>query len=93
MGQRGTVNCALAFGGKGETLGFLVGHPNQGLGYMFHMMNEARIGVGHGAVMSGLAGYLCSLTYARERHQGQPAWRKKPGSPQVPIIEHVDVRS
>jgi alkylation response protein AidB-like acyl-CoA dehydrogenase len=32
---------------------------------MFHMMNEARIGVGLGAVMLGYAGYEASLDYAR----------------------------
>jgi len=38
---------------------------------MFHMMNEARIGVGMGAVMLGLAGYEASLEYARQRPQGR----------------------
>ena len=28
--------------------GYLVGEPHRGLAYMFHMMNEARIGVGRG---------------------------------------------
>ena len=39
---------------------------------MFHMMNEARIGVGLGAVMLGYAGYEASLDYARQRTQGRP---------------------
>jgi hypothetical protein len=39
---------------------------------MFHMMNEARIGVGLGATMLGMAGYEASLDYARNRPQGRP---------------------
>jgi butyryl-CoA dehydrogenase len=61
---------------------------------MFHMMNEARIGVGLGAVMLGYAGYEASLDYARQRPQGRPitAAGKDANAPQVPIIEHADVK-
>jgi hypothetical protein len=59
---------------------------------MFHMMNEARIGVGLGAVALGYAGYLESLEYARERRQGRPLANKDPAAPQVPILGHADVR-
>ena len=56
------------------------------------MMNEARIGVGMGAVMLGYAGYLYSLNYARERPQGRLPDGKDPTAPQVSIIEHTDVK-
>jgi butyryl-CoA dehydrogenase len=92
MGQRGTTNCLLNFGESGETIGFLVGELHQGLACMFHMMNEARIGVGHASVMSALAGFLYALDYARERRQGRQPQDKDPTSPQIPIIEHADVR-
>jgi alkylation response protein AidB-like acyl-CoA dehydrogenase len=92
MGQRGTTNCALNFGDEGPTIGYLVGEQHQGLRYMFHMMNEARIGVGHGAAISGLAGYLYSRAYAMERTQGRRIGQKDPATPQVPLIEHADVR-
>lgn len=59
---------------------------------MFHMMNEARIGVGLGAVALGNTGYLHSLAYARERTQGRPLTDRDPQSPMVSIIEHPDVR-
>ena len=39
---------------------------------MFFMMNEARIGVGLGAVALGYTGYLRALAYAKERPQGPP---------------------
>jgi alkylation response protein AidB-like acyl-CoA dehydrogenase len=99
MGYRGTVNTLLNLGegrfrpeGRAGAIGYLVGEPHRGLGYMFHMMNEARIGVGLGAVALGYAGYLESLEYARNRPQGRPVGSKDPGLPQVPIIRHADVR-
>src|SRR4051795_11983100 len=99
MGYRGTTNTLLNFGegvhrpgGEPGAVGFLVGEPHKGLSYMFHMMNEARIGVGSGATALGYTGYLKSLEYARTRPQGRPIAAKDPNSPQVPIIEHADVK-
>ena len=99
MGYRGTVNALLNFGegkhapgGEPGAVGYLVGEPHQGLRYMFHMMDGARIGVGAGAMAVGYTGYLKSLSYARERLQGRPLGAKDPRDPQVPIIEHTDVR-
>ncbi|MFI2839351.1 acyl-CoA dehydrogenase [Mycolicibacterium sp. PDY-3] len=87
MGQRGITNTVLNFDGA---VGYLVGEPHRGLAYMFHMMNEARLGVGMGAVALGYTGYLKSLDYARERPQGRLV--KDPATPQVPIIAHADVK-
>jgi alkylation response protein AidB-like acyl-CoA dehydrogenase len=89
MGQRGITNTVLSFEGA---VGYLVGEPHRGLAYMFTMMNEARLGVGMGAVSLGYTGYLKSLEYARERPQGRPVLAKDPSTPQVPIIEHADVK-
>ncbi|WP_285261181.1 acyl-CoA dehydrogenase [Halopseudomonas bauzanensis] len=92
MGWRGTTSTALNFGDNGNCVGYLVGEPHKGLAYMFQMMNEARIGVGMGAIMLGYAGYLYSLDYARERPQGRHPDGKDPTSPQVALIEHADIR-
>jgi alkylation response protein AidB-like acyl-CoA dehydrogenase len=99
MGQRGITNTVLNFGegkfrpgGKAGAVGYLVGKPHRGITYMFHMMNEARLGVGMGAVSLGYTGYLKSLEYARERPQGRPVMAKDPATPQIPIIEHPDVK-
>ena len=92
MGYRGTVNTALAFGASNPAMGTLVGEPHRGLTYMFHMMNEARTGVGLGATMMGYAGYRVSLSYARDRLQGRHPDQRDPSTPPVPIIEHADVR-
>lgn len=92
MGYRGTVNTVLNFGENGDCIGYLMGEPHQGLAQMFHMMNEARIGVGLGATMLGYAGYLYSLDYARNRPQGRPLAAKDLTAAPVPIVEHTDVR-
>jgi alkylation response protein AidB-like acyl-CoA dehydrogenase len=92
MGYRGTVNTVFNFGDHGQCVGYLVGEAHQGLSYMFQMMNEARIGVGLGAVALGYTGYLYSLKYARERPQGRHPQNKDPASPQVPIVQHADIR-
>ena len=92
MGWRGTTSTALNFGDNDNCVGYLVGEPNKGLACMFQMMNDARIGVGMGAIMLGYAGYLYSLEYARERPQGRHPDGKDPTSPQVPLVEHADIR-
>jgi alkylation response protein AidB-like acyl-CoA dehydrogenase len=99
MGYRGTTNCLLNFGegkykpgGKAGAIGYLVGEAHKGLSCMFRMMNEARIGVGLGATMLGYTGYLHALEYARNRPQGRAPMAKDPAVPQIPIIEHTDVK-
>ena len=101
LGWRGTTNTLLNFGegkfpvdGQPGAVGYLVGKPHEGLRCMFHMMNEARIGVGTAAVVLGLAGYYASLDYAKNRPQGRPVGPagKDPAQPQVRIIEHADVK-
>jgi alkylation response protein AidB-like acyl-CoA dehydrogenase len=99
MGNRGTTNTVLNFGegafepeGASGAVGYLVGEQNRGLECMFHMMNEARIAVGANAVALGYTGYLHALDYARTRAQGRPFGDKDPTAPQVPIVNHPDVR-
>ena len=111
LGWRGTTNTLLNFGegkfpvdGKTGAVGYLVGKPGEGLRCMFHMMNEARIGVGTAATMLGLAGYYASLDYAKTRVQGRPVKPPEKGSelgakvvkdsaqPPVPLIEHADIK-
>jgi butyryl-CoA dehydrogenase len=94
LGYRGTTNTLLNFGEKGGAVGYLVGQPGDGLRCMFHMMNEARIGVGLGATMLGAAGYEASLAYAKQRTQGRPigAGGKDASAPPVRLIEHADIR-
>ncbi|GAB4090128.1 acyl-CoA dehydrogenase [Hydrogenophaga soli] len=89
------VDCGPGLDGQGAgAIGYRVGAPGEGLKCMFHMMNEARIGVGMAATMLGMAGYHASLDYAKNRPQGRPmgASGKDASAPQVRIIEHADVK-
>ncbi len=92
MGYRGTVNTALSFGDRDDCVGWLVGEPGRGLAQMFHMMNEARVGVALGAITLAYAGYQESLAYARSRVQGRHPGDKDPAAPQLALIQHADVR-
>lgn len=81
--------------GRGAgAIGYRVGEAGRGLPYMFHMMNGARIAVGLAATMSGYAGYLSSIDYARTRCQGRSlgADGKDQSTKPIPIIEHADVK-
>ena len=92
MGYRGTTNTLLTFGEHGGAVGWRVGDEHAGLAAMFHMMNEARVGVGTGAAALGVTGYLHALEYARTRTQGRPVGGRDVSAPMVPITAHADVR-
>lgn len=92
MGYRGSPIVQLSLGEEDDCRGWLVGEPNRGLAYMFQMMNGARIGVGLEASGVASAAYYASLQYTKERLQGRKLSQKDPSTPQVPIIEHSDIR-
>lgn len=88
LGHRGTTNCALSFGADGECIGTLMGEPHRGLDCMFHMMNEARIGVGTTAASNAYAAFRYALDYATSRRQGRRFGTGEPAN----LIDHPDVR-
>jgi len=92
MGFRGAVNTVFSLGDNDGAVGFVVGRENRGLHAMFHMMNEARIGVGLCAACLAWGGYRHALGYALSRTQGRPIAERDPTSPQVPLVAHADVR-
>lgn len=99
MGNRGTVNTLLNFGDgtyrpalEDGAVGYLVGELHRGLEYMFHMMNEARIGVGLLATALGYVGYRQSVEYAKTRAQGRSSTARAVSPAPVAIIEHADVK-
>jgi butyryl-CoA dehydrogenase len=92
IGYRALPSVALAFGERGDCRGWLVGEPNQGIRYMFQMMNEARIMVGVNGVATASVAYHESIAYARVRTQGRPVSAKDPAAPPVAITAHADVR-
>ena len=92
MGGRGQTSTALNFGENDGAVAWLVGEPHQGLKYMFHMMNEARVMVGTSGAALAMCGYQYSLNYARERPQGRKPSSKDPLADPVMLIEHADIR-
>ncbi len=90
MGIHASPTCVMHFN---ESIGWLVGKPNEGLACMFTMMNHARLGVGlQGQGLSELA-WQASIAYANDRLQGRALTGPKvPGKPADPIIVHPDVR-
>ena len=92
LGYRGCPIVQLSLGDSDNCRGYLVGEPHQGLLLMFQMMNEARIGVGAGAAAIASAAYYAALEYTKTRLQGRRLSTKDPTLPQIPLIEHPDVK-
>ncbi|MBS0014475.1 MAG: acyl-CoA dehydrogenase, partial [Desulfobacterales bacterium] len=93
LGLHASPTCQLAFGSKGNCRGLLLGEENRGMQVMFHMMNEARLGVGALGLFNASCAYLYALDYARQRLQGRDIEQlQNKEAPQVPIIRHPDVR-
>jgi len=92
LGYRGCPIAQLSMGDSDNCRGYLVGEPHQGLLLMFQMMNEARIGVGAGAAAIASAAYYAALEYTKTRLQGRKLSTKDPTLPQIPLIEHPDVK-
>ena len=93
LGLHASPTCQLTFGGKGACRGVLLGEENKGMQVMFHMMNEARLGVGALGMFNASCAYLYAINYARERIQGRDLndmFNKE--APSVNIIRHPDVR-
>ena len=82
--------CVMAFGDHGGATGYLVGEENQGLAYMFIMMNAARFSVGLEGIGLSERAYQHALAYAKDRVQGTELGVK--GGGKVAIIRHPDVR-
>ena len=93
MGIKGSATCTLNFGDNGNCIGELLGAERQGLSIMFLMMNEERLSVGVQGQGLASTAYLHALKFARERLQGIKITEgKNPAAPQIPIIDHPDVR-
>ncbi len=93
MGIHGSATCSMALGSKGKCRGMILGEENKGMKAMFHMMNEARLGVGLQSFAHASNAYLYALNYARQRVQGRALEDALDhGAPSVAIINHPDVR-
>ncbi|QNM97690.1 acyl-CoA dehydrogenase [Chitinimonas koreensis] len=90
MGIHGSPTCVMSYGDNGGAIGWLVGEANRGLGYMFTMMNAARLGVGVEGMGLAEAAYQKAVSYARERVQSRELGSADPAP--AAIIRHADVR-
>ena len=90
MGIHGNATCVLHFE---AAKGYLVGDENDGMRYMFTMMNAARIVVGLQGICLAQAAYESAAEYATQRLQMRSlSGPKAPDQPADPIIVHPDVR-
>ena len=87
LGIHASPTCVLAYE---NATGYLIGEENEGMRFMFTMMNNARLSVGLQGLAIGERALQDARQYANERLQGRAAGA--PPGTQSPIIEHADVR-
>ena len=87
MGIHASPTAVMSFGDGPGAIGYLVGEPHKGLGYMFTMMNYARLNVGLEGVAISERAYQRARAYAIDRVQGRTLTEGSRG-----IIGHPDVR-
>ena len=91
IGIHSSPTCVLSFGDAGDgAVGYLIGEENQGMRYMFTMMNEARLSVGTEGLAVSERAFQQASAYALERKQGRTVGGER--GEQAPIIRHPDVR-
>lgn len=88
LGIHASPTCTMQYGDAGGAVGTLVGKENEGLKYMFTMMNNARLSVGLQGVAIAERAYQKALIYAKDRVQGRPL---DGSADKAAIIEHPDV--
>ncbi|CAN5774975.1 acyl-CoA dehydrogenase [soil metagenome] len=89
MGINASPTCVMAYE---DAVGSLIGEPNDGMRYMFKMMNNARLSVGLEGLAIGERAYQQAVAYATERVQGRTAGDMGESSATGAIVDHPDVR-
>ena len=92
LGIHGSPTAVMSYGEDNGAIGYLVGEPNQGLAYMFTMMNHARLNVGLQGVSIAERALQQALWYAHDRVQGKTLIAGDQGNSPAPIAFHPDVR-
>ncbi len=90
LGIHASPTCVMSYGDAGGAVGYLIGEANQGMRYMFTMMNNARLSVGLQGLAIAERAYQDALRYAQQRRQGRAIGA--PAGESSPIVEHPDVR-
>lgn len=88
LGIHASPTCTMQFGDAGGAVGELVGAENEGLKYMFTMMNNARLSVGLQGVAICDRATQAAVAYANDRVQGKDVT----SGVVAPIAAHADVR-
>jgi alkylation response protein AidB-like acyl-CoA dehydrogenase len=92
LGIHGSPTAVMSYGENGGAVGYLVGEPNQGLAYMFTMMNHARLNVGLQGVSIAERALQQATWYAHDRVQGKTLIAGDEPNAPAPIAFHPDVR-
>ena len=90
LGIHASPTAVMSYGDTDGAVGYLFGEENQGLAYMFNMMNNARLGVGLEGVALSDRAFQQARAYAFDRIQSRPI----DGSSKTPvaIVNHPDVK-
>ena len=88
LGIHASPTCTMQFGDKDGAIGYVVGQENEGLKYMFTMMNNARLSVGLQGVSISERALQAAKFYASDRKQGKPL----AGGETVTIDHHPDIK-
>jgi 3-(methylthio)propanoyl-CoA dehydrogenase len=89
LGIHASPTCTMQFGDEGGAIGYVVGQENDGLKYMFTMMNNARLSVGLQGVAISERAFQAATWYAADRKQGKSL---SGGSETLAIHQHPDVK-
>ncbi|PWU83391.1 putative acyl-CoA dehydrogenase [Trypanosoma cruzi] len=90
MGIKGSATAQLSFE---NSVGYLIGAPNEGMKQMFTFMNTARVGTSLEGVCHAELAFQNALKYARERgSQRSLSGTKCPDRPNDPLVWHPNVR-
>lgn len=90
LGIHASPTAMLGYGNNGGAKGYLVGTENEGLMYMFTMMNVARHAVGVQGYALAERAYQQAVAFANDRTQGKAI--DDPAGDRVSIIQHPDVQ-
>eukprot|EP00758_Cryptobia_borreli_P001179 Tbor_TRINITY_DN2008_c0_g1::TRINITY_DN2008_c0_g1_i1::g.12147::m.12147 len=91
MGIKGNATCQMTFE---DSIGYIIGKPNEGMKEMFTFMNTARIGTAIQGVAHSELAFQNALIYARERGSMRALGGPKcPEKIADPIINHSAVRN
>lgn len=90
LGIHASPTCVMSYGDNDGAIGYLVGEENNGLMYMFTMMNQARHAVGVEGYGIAERAYQKALEYAKDRKQGKTLLGKS--ADDQGIVNHPDVR-